>query len=213
MERRLEQEQARTLFITDATMGELEMVEQLYLSNRTDWRAWLEKNYATEKEVWLIYYKKHSEKPSIPYEDSVEEAICFGWIDGIIKRIDDERCARKFIPRRSRSRWSESNKKRAEKMVNEGRMTRAGMTRVDDAKKNGEWFKSNVVPKKLMIPSFIAKALIKNKKASKNFNNLTESYKKLYVRWISSAKREGTRLRRLEEAIDLLEQNKKLGLK
>ena len=117
MERILKQEQARMFLVAHAAMSELEMVEQLHLSNRNDWRAWLEKNYATEKEVWLIYYKKHAGKPSIPYEDSVEEALCFGWIDGIIKRIDDERCARKFIPRRSRSRWSESNKKRAEKMI------------------------------------------------------------------------------------------------
>lgn len=200
-------------FVADTTMGELEMVEQLHLSNRNEWRAWLEKNYATKKEVWLIYYKKHTGVPSIPYEDSVEEALCFGWIDGIIKRIDDERCARKFIPRRSRSRWSESNKKRAETVINEGRMTEAGMARVDDAKRSGEWFKSNVVPKNLTLPAFIEEALTKNKKASENFNKLAESYKKLYVRWISSAKREKTRLRRLEEAIDLLEQNKKLGLK
>ena len=209
----LEQKQVCAYFVADMTMGELEMVEQLHLSNRNDWRAWLEKNYATKKEVWLIYYKKCTGKPSIPYEDSVEEALCFGWIDGIIKRIDDERCARKFIPRRSRSRWSESNKKRAERMISEGRMTEAGIARVDDAQKSGEWFKSSVVPKNLMIPPFIEKALTKNKKASENFNKLAESYKKLYVRWISSAKREETRLRRLEEAIDLLEQNKKLGLK
>jgi uncharacterized protein YdeI (YjbR/CyaY-like superfamily) len=161
----------------------------------------------------LIYYKKHAGVPSIPYEDSVEEALCFGWIDGIIKRIDDERCARKFLPRRSRSRWSESNKKRAERVISEGRMTEAGMARVDDAKRSGEWFKSNVVPKNLILPAFIEEALTKNKKASENFNKLAESYKKLYVRWISSAKREKTRLKRLEEAINLLEQNKKLGLK
>ena len=189
------------------------MVEQLYLSNRNDWRTWLENNYATKKEVWLIYYKKHAGKPSIPYEDSVEEALCFGWIDSIIKRIDDERCARKFIPRTSRSTWSESNKKRAERMIRKDRMTEAGMARVNDAKKSGEWFESNVVPKNLIIPAFIEEGLTKNKKASENFNKLAESYKKLYVRWISSAKREETRLRRLEEAIDLLEQNKKLGLK
>lgn len=209
----LEQKQVRAYFVADTTMGDLEMVEQLHLSNRNDWRAWLEKNYATKKEVWLIYYKRHAGKPSIPYEDSVEEALCFGWIDGIIKRIDDERCARKFIPRRSRSRWSESNKKRAERMIREGRMAEAGMARVEDAKKSGEWFRSDVIPKNLMIPAFIEKALVKNKKASENFNKLAGSYKKLYVRWISSAKREETRLRRLEEAIDLLEQNKKLGLK
>ena len=198
---------------SDTATGELEMVEQLHFSNRNEWRAWLENNNATKKEVWLIYFKKHAGKPSIPYEDSVEEALCFGWVDSIIKRIDDERCARKFIRRTSQSRWSEFNKKRAERMISEGRMTETGMARIDEAKKNGEWFKSNVVPKNLMVPAFIKEALTKNKKASDNFNKLAESYKKLYVRWISSAKREETRLRRLEEAIDLLEQNKKLGLK
>ena len=189
------------------------MVEQLPLSNRNEWRTWLENNHATKKEVWLIYYKKHAGKPSIPYEDSVEEALCFGWVDSIIKRIDDERCARKFIRRRGRSKWSESNKKRAERMISEGRMTLAGMARVNDAKKSGEWFKSNAVPKNVMIPAFIEEGLAKSRKANENFNKLAESYKRLYVRWISSAKREQTRLRRLEEAIDLLEQNKKLGMK
>lgn len=87
------------------------------------------------------------------------------------------------------------------------------MARVDDAKNSGEWFKSSVVPKNLMIPALIEEALTKNKRASENFNKLAESYKRLYVRWISNAKREKTRLRRLEEAIDLLEQNKKLGLR
>jgi len=203
----------RSHLVNGAAMGELEMVEQLRLSNRNEWRAWLERNCATKKEVWLIYYKKHAGKPSIPYEDSVEEAVCFGWIDGIIKRIDGDRCARKFISRRSGSRWSESNKKRAERMISEGRMTEAGLAKVEEAKKTGEWFKSNVIPKNLTIPAFIEEALAKNKKANENFNRLAESYKKLYVRWISNAKREETRLRRLEEAIDLLEQNKKLGLK
>jgi len=161
----------------------------------------------------LVYSKKHSGKPSIPYEDSVEEAICFGWIDGIIKKIDDERYARKFLPRRSGSRWSESNKTRAERMIREGRMTAVGMAKVNEAKENGEWFKAHAIPKDLVIPAFIEEALAKNKKANENFNRLAESYRKLYVRWISSAKRQETRLRRLEEAIGLLEQNKKLGLK
>ena len=199
--------------VTQTTMGELKMVEQLHLSNRNEWRAWLEKNHVTKKEVWLTYYKKHTGKPSIPYEDSVEEALCFGWVDSIIKRIDDEKCARKFIRRRDRSRWSEFNKKRAERMISEGRMTEAGMARVDDAKKSGEWFKSNVIPKSLIVPAFIEEGFSKNKKANENFNKLAESYKRLYIRWISSAKQEETRLKRLEEAIDLLEQNKKLGLK
>jgi uncharacterized protein YdeI (YjbR/CyaY-like superfamily) len=189
------------------------MVEELCVPNRNDWRVWLSKNHASKKEVWLIYYKKHTGKPSIPYDDSVEEALCFGWIDGIIKRVDDEKCARKFMPRKDRSRWSESNKKRAEKMIREGKMTEAGMVRIEDAKKNGEWFKSQERSTELNVPRFIDEALRENGKARENFDNLAESYRRLYVRWISSAKREETRIRRLKEAISLLEQNKKLGLK
>lgn len=91
------------------------MEKQLYVTNRKNWRAWLEKNNDTAKEVWLIYYKKHTRKPCISYEASVEEALCYGWVDSIIKRLDDERCARKFTPRKGASVWSESNKRRAEK--------------------------------------------------------------------------------------------------
>ena len=189
------------------------MAEELYVPNRNDWRAWLSKNHASKKEVWLIYYKKHTGKPSIPYDDSVEEALCFGWIDGIMKRVDDEKCARKFMPRKSRSRWAESNKKRAEKMMREGKMTEAGMAKVEGAKKNGEWFKSHERPKELFVHPFIDKALRENRKAQENFEKLAESYRRLYIRWISSAKRKETRIRRLKEAIGLLEQNKKLGLK
>ena len=193
--------------------GEKEMVEELHISNRNDWRAWLSKNHACNKEVWLIYYKKHTGKPSIPYDDSVEEALCFGWIDGIIKRVDDEKCARKFMPRKGRSRWSESNKKRAEKMVREGKMTEVGMAKIEEAKKNGEWFKFHVRPKELVVPVFIEEALRKNRKAYENFNGLAIGYRKLYVAWISSAKREETRKKRIAEAIGLLEKNEKLGLK
>jgi uncharacterized protein YdeI (YjbR/CyaY-like superfamily) len=189
------------------------MDEELHFVDRSEWRAWLSRNYASKKGVWLIYLKKHTGKRSIPYDDSVEEAMCFGWIDGIIKRVDDEKCARRFMPRKGRSRWSESNKKRAEKMVREGKMTEVGMAKIEEAKKNGEWFKSHVRPKELVVPVFIEEALRKNRKAYENFNGLAIGYRKLYVAWISSAKREETRKKRIAEAIGLLEKNEKLGLK
>lgn len=189
------------------------MDEELHFVDRNEWRAWLSRNYASKKGVWLIYFKKHTGKPSIPYDDSVEEALCFGWIDGIIKRVDDEKCARKFMSRKGRSRWSESNKKRAEKMIREGKMTEVGMAKIEEAKKNGEWFESHVRPKELVVPAFIEEALRKNRKAHENFNGLATGYRKLYVAWISSAKREETRKKRIAEAIGLLEKNEKLGLK
>jgi len=139
--------------------------------------------------------------------------LCFGWIDNIIKRIDDEKFVRKFTPRKAKSKWSEANKRRVRKMIKVGKMTEAGLTKVKEAKKSGEWFKIAPVRKELVIPSYVKETLAKNQKALANFNNLAESYKRQYVGWISSAKREETRKRRLMETIRLLEKNEKLGMK
>jgi uncharacterized protein YdeI (YjbR/CyaY-like superfamily) len=186
---------------------------ELCVANKNEWREWLRENHDSAGYVWLVYYKQHTRKPSVSYEDSVEEAICFGWIDGVIKRIDDERCARKFMPRKSKSRWSESNKKRAEKMMRLGRMTEAGMSKIREAKESGEWFKQPAKRETLVIPAFMQDTLAKNKKAFAYFNGLADSYKRQYVAWVSNAKRDDTRNKRLAEAITLLEQNMKLGLK
>ena len=186
---------------------------KLLVTNRDDWRAWLRRNHDTEKEIWLIYYKKHTGKPRIPYDDAVEEALCFGWIDSIIKKIDDEKFAQKFTPRKGKSKWSELNKRRARKMVKEDKMTEAGLAKIKDAKNSGEWFKTASVGRELVIPPYMEKALATNKKALGYFNNLANGYKRQLVGWITSAKREETRKRRLTEAINLLEQNKKLGMK
>jgi len=116
-----------------------QVVEELYVQNRDEWREWLSRNYDKKSEVWLVYFKKKSGRLSISYEDSVEEALCFGWVDSIIRKIDDEKFARKFTPRKSGSRWSTANKKRVEKMTREGKMTEAGLARVKKAKDSGEW--------------------------------------------------------------------------
>lgn len=191
----------------------MKIIEKLYVANRDDWRVWLEKNYDIKKRVWLIFYKKHTDTPSIPYDDAVEEALCFGWIDSIIKRIDDETFARKFTPRKDKSKWSELNKKRVRKMIKEAKMTEAGLAKIRAAKKSGEWFKTASPKSELVIPQYIKKALIKNQKALVNFNKLANSYRKQYIGWITSAKREETRKRRLAEALRSLEQNKKLSMK
>ncbi len=191
----------------------MKITEKLHLTNRDEWRVWLRENHDTKKGVWLLYYKKHTGKPNIPYDDAVEEALCFGWIDGIVKKIDDEKFARKFTPRKDKSRWSELNKKRARKMMKAGKMTEAGIAKIREAKKSGEWFKTAPARKELVVPSYIKEALAANKKALDFFNRLANSYKRNLVGWITSAKREETRKRRLAEAIRILEQNKKLGMK
>jgi uncharacterized protein YdeI (YjbR/CyaY-like superfamily) len=164
----------------------------------------------------LVYYKKHAGRPSISYDDSVEEALCFGWVDSIIKKIDDERFARRFTPRINKSRWSEANRKRVKRMIREGKMTDAGLARITEAKDRGEWLKTAVTArqgKKLAIPSSLEVALKANKKALDSFSRLAESYKKNFVRWIDSAKKEETRKKRITETIGLLERNQKLGMK
>ncbi len=193
-----------------------EMTEELYLSDRKNWRAWLMENRDAKREVWLIYYKKHTGITSISYDDSVEEALCFGWVDSIIRKIDEEKFARKFSPRTDKSTWSEANKKRAKKMIREGKMTEAGWAKIRKAKDSGEWFKtpaSTIYKRKLFIPSYLEDSLAANKIALENFNKLAESQKKNFVGWIDSAKKEETRRRRLAEAIELLKRNQKLGMK
>jgi len=188
-------------------------VEELYMTNRDEWREWLQNNYDARAEVWLIFFKKQTGKPSISYDDAVEEALCFGWIDSIIKRIDEDKFARKFTRRKSKSKWSNVNKERARKMIREGRMREPGLSQVREAKESGEWFSTVSRPKELEVPEFMKEALASNEKASRNFDNMAKSYKELYVRWIMAGKRDETRKRRLAEAIELLERNEKLGMK
>ena len=192
----------------------MKLANELYVTNRDDWREWLEKNYETEKEIWLVYYKKHTGKPSVPYTDSVEEALCFGWIDSIIKRIDDEKYVRKFTPRKEKSRWSALNVKRVKKMINTGKMKPRGLELYNYAAKHGLLpAPDQAIRKELDIPQFINQSLSKNKIAKDTFKSLAPSHKRQYIGWVMDAKKEETRMRRLKEMIQLLSEGKKLGLK
>lgn len=191
----------------------VEVVKTLHVVNRREWRAWLAGNHSSEKEVWLVFYKKNTGRLRIPYEDAVEEALCFGWIDSIVKRIDDGKYVRKFTPRRQKSLWSEANRRRALKMTREGRMTDAGMAKVREAKENGTWRSATPRREVAPMPREFKNALEANKKARDNFARLATSYKKQYIGWIMSAKRGDTRKRRISETIRLLLENKKLPMK
>ena len=188
-------------------------MKQLYVPNRDKWREWLGRHFATESGVWLVFYKKGTSKPTIDYETSVEEALCFGWIDSIIKKIDDEKYVRKFTPRKEKSYWSELNKKRAGKMIKEGRMTGAGLAKIKAAKKNGLWGQTGRPDISLDMPLEFARALDKNKKAKENFERLAPSYRKHYIGWIITAKREETKDKRIRESVSLLAKGERLGLK
>ncbi|PYS32476.1 MAG: hypothetical protein DMG14_34455 [Acidobacteria bacterium] len=180
-------------------------------TDRESWRAWLAENHASMKEVWVVFPKKHTGEQCMSYEESVEEALCYGWIDSIIKRIDDTNYARKFTPRTDNQNWSELNKKRVAKCIREGRMTEIGLGKIrySDAERPPRPARSKAAP----VPPFMLEALQTNPQASKNFSALAPSHQRHYTLWITTAKREETRGRRLKEAMKLLSQNKKLGLK
>ena len=185
----------------------MEITETLYVTNRHDWRKWLEKNYDKTKEIWLIYYKKHTGKPTIPYDDAVEEALCFGWIDSTLKHIDNEKHAQRYSPRNLNSVWSPYNIDRVKKMIEEGKMTKVGLEKFEYGMKNNKQVPTT--KNKLVVPRDFKIALKDEPQADKNFSNLAKSYKIMYVHWIITAKKEETRKRRIAKAVRLLKDNKK----
>jgi|TARA_Y100000310_G_scaffold336490_1_gene421161 uncharacterized protein YdeI (YjbR/CyaY-like superfamily) len=189
------------------------MKPELYAANRGEWRSWLSEHHSEAKEIWLVYFKKDTTKPSVTYRDSVEEALCFGWIDGIKKRIDAQRYTHRFTPRRSGSKWSPLNVKLAKKMIAEGMMTQAGLGAFDQRTDYTAETLQEIDAKEVPLTSEMEKALRANNKAWENFNALAPGYRKQYVRWLTNAKKRETMLRRLAEAIELLAANKKLSMK
>ncbi len=172
------------------------------------WRKWLADHHDSQSEVWLVFHKRHTGRASIAYEDAVDEALCFGWVDSLIKRLDDERYARKFTPRKLDSRWSTVNRERYARLEASGRLTGAGLNR---APTDRSYAAPRPLPSK--VPQYIQEAFLKRPTAWSNFESLAPSYRRLYVGWIDSAKRQETKRRRLQEAIRLLAAGKKLGLK
>lgn len=187
---------------------EMEKAETVYCKDRKEWRTWLQENYHLEKGIWLIYYKRHTGKPSIPYNDAVEESICFGWIDGRIRKIDEEKYMQHYTPRKPKSAWSEINIGRAKKMIQQGSMTEWGLKIYQDGMKNNKIIPSS---KKFTVPLYLKEALIKNKKAWGNFQNLAPSAKLAYVYWVDTAKTAETREKRIKKTVELIAQNKKYG--
>jgi uncharacterized protein YdeI (YjbR/CyaY-like superfamily) len=187
--------------------------EELHVADRVTWRSWLQERHDRSPGVWLIFYRRQTGKTSIPYDDAVEEALCYGWVDSQIRRIDSEKFARRFTPRRPGSKWSPSNVERARKMIGDGRMTEAGLLRVRDAEKRGTWSAPESRSRNLQIPSFLSDALATNPRAAMNFQRMAGSYRDQFVAWVASAKTEATRRKRVLETLERLERNEKLGLK
>ena len=185
---------------------------QIYLGTTAEWQEWLQKNHASQKGIWLVYYKKHTGKPRIPYNEAVEEALCFGWIDSIIKRIDDERYMQKFTPRNPKSNWSPSNKKRIEKLIRSGKMTDAGRQAIEIAKQNGKWDEQTDAQIDYTFSEKFVKLLKSNSKAFTGFTALPASHQKQYTQWVMSAKKTETQVRRMEKMIGLLKSGEKMKI-
>lgn len=206
--------------VTDnAKKTEMKELERIYFNRRESFRNWLEKNHNKSFIIWMIFYKKHLNTECIKYNEALEEALCFGWIDSIIKKVDDDQYLRKFTPRSNFSNWSDLNKRIVLSLMEKGKMTEAGLNKIDVYLKTGrvDWeskgSKKDKVKKEFHVPNFILKAFAENEPALTNFNNLAQTYKRHYIIWITYAKREETILNRLKESIELLKENRKLGLK
>jgi uncharacterized protein YdeI (YjbR/CyaY-like superfamily) len=184
----------------------------LHIKNRNEWRKWLEINHKNIKEVWLIHYKKPSNKKSINHFEAVEEALCFGWIDSKLKKIDKESFILKYSPRRPKSIWSKINKEKAEELITSGKMTKSGLEKIKDAKKQGLWDTAYTNLVKDRLPSDLKNSLMQNKTAWNNFQKFANSYRNMYIGWVKGAKTQETRKRRISEVVKRAAKNKKPGI-
>lgn len=173
-----------------------------------EWRTWLAEHHASESEVWLVFCKRDTEHARISYEDAIDEALCFGWVDSLVKRLDDARYARKFTPRKPDSKWSTVNRNRYAHLKAGGRLMPAGLKRTP-TDRSGDAPKPSLAE----IPLYIQQALDSHAAADRYFQSLAPSYRRTYIAWIDSAKQQATKMGRLEEAVRLLAAGKKLGLK
>ena len=184
----------------------MEKRKEIYFKNRFKWRDWLLINHNSSKGVYLFFYKVSSVKESMRWEEAVKEALCFGWIDSVVKKIDDEKRKQLFTPRKPKSGWSKLNKEHIKKLIVNNLIHESGLQKIKIAKKDGSWSISDDA-ENLIIPNDLKQKFHKNKIAFKNFQAFSKSYKKGYLHWLYSAKREETRKKRIIEIINLCDQN------
>jgi uncharacterized protein YdeI (YjbR/CyaY-like superfamily) len=185
---------------------------ELYFKNRDEWRKWLEKNHKLINGVWLIYYKKSSGKQRVAYSDAVEEALCFGWIDGKIKRADDDSYMQWFTPRRKGSKWSKLNVTRVQRLIKDGLMMPAGLSAYEESIVEPGLVYEVIKDENITIPADLSEALKENKTAGDNFRAFPPSRIRLSVLWLNSAKKEETRQSRLRKIVDQAEKNIRTGI-
>ncbi|WP_136668029.1 YdeI family protein [Flavobacterium sp. H122] len=178
----------------------------LYFKNAQEWRAWLHDNHLIFNGVELIFYRVDSENESMRWEEAVQVALCYGWIDSTVRKIDKERRKQTFGPRKEKSVWSKLNKTYIEKLIAENLMHESGLRKIEIAKQNGSWNSLDAVENH-ELPEDLQQAFDNNSVALKNYHNFSPSYRKSYLYWLNQAKREETRKTRIEVIIDLCEKN------
>jgi uncharacterized protein YdeI (YjbR/CyaY-like superfamily) len=175
--------------------------ERVHLERRADWRAWLARHAADSDGVWLVSWRNGSGRPAMTYDEAVEEALCFGWVDSRAGRLDDDRSMLRFTPRRPGSAWSRSNKQRVERLLEQGRMTEAGLRLVEQARRDGSWTLLDDV-EDLVVPDDLAAALGQRPPAREHWDSFPRSVRRGILEWIVSAKRPETRRRRVLETAE-----------
>jgi len=179
----------------------MDITQTLYIINREDWRNWLKKNYKTETEIWLVYPKKGTGKPRIEYNDAIEEVLCFGWIDSINKRLDDEHMVQRFSPRKPKAKYSQANIERLRYLVAKKMVIKEVLETLGD-----------LLNEEFIIPPDILKAIKANKNAWKNFQAFSDSYIRIRIAFIDGARNRPEEFKkRLHHFIKMAEQNKTFG--
>lgn len=179
-----------------------------YFKNAKEWREWLHENHSNSKGICLIFYKVNSEFESMRWEEAVQVAICYGWIDSTVRKLDDDRRIQVFSPRKDKSVWSKLNKTYIEKLLKENLIHESGLAKIEIAKKNGSWTSLDSV-EDLIIPDDLKLAFEQNETAFSNYKNFSPSYRKGYLYWLNQAKRPETRNNRIIQIIELCSSNKK----
>jgi uncharacterized protein YdeI (YjbR/CyaY-like superfamily) len=180
--------------------------------DREAWRRWLSVHHDKASEIWLAYYKKGTGKKSVTYDEALDEALCFGWIDSVIRSLDAEKYMQRWTPRRPGSIWSAANKKRLARLAAEGRMGEAGLAKVRAAKRDGSWTKLDAFDRDAGTPAELLDALAKKPGARVKFEALSPSQMKLWSWWVLSAKRAETKSRRAAVAVEWILAGRKVGI-
>lgn len=189
-------------------MGAAPDLPRMSFKSRAAWEKWLAANHASSEGVWLVFAKKGAETPTISRADTLEVALCYGWIDSQAKSIDDASWQQRFTPRRARSKWSQINCRAAEQLIESGLMRSAGLAQVERAKADGRWERAYASPRKIEVPEDLRKSLDRSPKARRAFEELDAQNRYAILFRIHDAKRAETRARRIEQFVQMLREGK-----